>query len=75
MHPDITLTELESAINYWRNKSPSVGDELRLGPEAAALASPYAMMILQKRSSLSMDDLEPGAQSAIEKWLLARPKR
>ncbi|MFO7748060.1 MAG: DUF3717 domain-containing protein [Orrella sp.] len=74
MNPDITLTELESAINYWRNQSPSVGDELRLCPEAAALASPYAMMILQKRSSLSTNDLEPMAQSAIEEWLLARPK-
>lgn len=75
MNPDITLTELESAINYWRNQSPSVGDELRLCPEAAALASPYAMMILQKQSSLSSNDLDPLAQSAIKEWLLASPKR
>ena len=72
MNPDITLTELESAINYWRNQSPSVGDELRLCPEAAALASPYAMMILQKWSSMSTNDLEPMAQSALEQWRLSQ---
>ena len=36
----ITLPQIEAAINYWRNVSPSVGDESRLCPEAAALAAP-----------------------------------
>lgn len=75
MNSDITLTELEAAINFWRARSPSVGDELRLCPEAGALATPYAMMILQKQSSLSPNDLDPMAQSAIKEWLLASPKR
>jgi len=42
----LTLTELESAINFWRQRSPSVGEELRLCSEASSLATPYALMII-----------------------------
>ena len=68
MNEDITLTDLESAINFWRQQSPSVGDELRLCPEASSLATPYAFMILKKRQSLAVADLDPTAQAAIEYW-------
>ncbi|MEY3739788.1 MAG: hypothetical protein RLZZ192_464 [Pseudomonadota bacterium] len=30
MQDTITLPELEAAINFWRQRSPSVGEELRL---------------------------------------------
>lgn len=72
MNVDITLTDLESAINFWRQQSPSVGDELRLCPEAAALATPYAFMILKRRQTLSVNDLDPLAQAAIEQWRTKR---
>jgi hypothetical protein len=39
----ISIQELEAAINYWRSQSPAKGEELRLCPEAAALAKPYAL--------------------------------
>ncbi len=68
MNEDITLTDLESAINFWRQQSPSVGDEMRLCPEAAALATPYAFMILKKRQSLVVSDLDLTAQAAIDHW-------
>lgn len=68
MNEDITLTDLESAINFWRQQSPSVGDEMRLCQQAAALATPYAFMILRKRQSLAVSDLDPTAQVAIEQW-------
>jgi len=29
MQTTITITELEAAINFWRQRSPSVGEELR----------------------------------------------
>ena len=72
MNEDITLTDLESAINFWRQQSPSVADEMRLCPEASSLATPYAFMILKKRQSLAVADLDPTAQAAIEYWRAKR---
>ncbi|VDK99930.1 hypothetical protein FR5810_00831 [Bordetella pertussis] len=40
MDTPITLPELEQAINYWRHRAPSQGDESRLCAQAAALATP-----------------------------------
>ena len=68
MEKQITLPELESAINYWRQQSPSVGEELRLCKEASSLATPYAMMILTKRQSLQISELGETAQKAFEAW-------
>lgn len=65
----ITIQELEAAINYWRNHSPALGDELQLCPEAAALAKPYALMIIQGSQRVSIDVLNTNAQSAIESYL------
>ncbi|MGE8510503.1 MAG: DUF3717 domain-containing protein, partial [Paraburkholderia terricola] len=39
---EITIHELEAAINFWRARSPSSGDELVLCKEASALSKPYA---------------------------------
>ena len=74
MEKQITLPELESAINYWRQQSPSVGEELRLCKEASSLATPYAMMILTKRQSIQINELGETAQRAFEAWSkVARP--
>lgn len=62
----ITIQELEAAINYWRNQSPAVGDEFRLCPEAAALAKPYALMIVQGSQRMPLDVLDELARTAIQ---------
>ena len=62
----ITIQELEAAINYWRNQSPAVGDELRLCPEAAALAKPYALMIVQGSQRMPLDVLDELARTTIQ---------
>ena len=62
----ITIQELEAAINYWRNQSPAVGDELRLCPEAAALTKPYALMIVQGSQRMPLDVLDELARTAIQ---------
>jgi hypothetical protein len=62
----ITIQELEAVINYWRNQSPAVGDELRLCPEAAALAKPYALMIVQGSQRMPLDVLDELARTAIQ---------
>lgn len=64
----VTIQELEAAINYWRSQSPSAGDELRLCPEASALAKPYALMIVQGAQRVPVDVLDDLARSAIQQF-------
>ena len=65
----VTIQELEAAINYWRSQSPASGEELHLCPEAAALAKPYALMIVQGAQRVPMDVLEEAANAAIQSYL------
>jgi Protein of unknown function (DUF3717) len=65
---DITINELEAAINFWRTRSPSTGDELRLCREASALSKPYALLIVQRRTILPEEALEPVARAALEAY-------
>lgn len=64
----VTIQELEAAINYWRSQSPARGEELRLCPEAAALAKPYALMIVQGAQRMPIDVLDATAQAAIQSF-------
>ena len=64
----ISMLELEAAINYWRSQSPAEGEELRLCPQAAALAKPYALMIIQGSQRVPMDVLDGAAQAAIQQF-------
>jgi hypothetical protein len=68
MSNKINLTEIESAINFWRQSNPSVGEEARLCAEVAALATPYAMMILQKRNVMDESELGELAHRAFTRW-------
>ena len=43
----IHITDIEAAINYWRDKKPSP-DGVTLAPEIRALAEVYALMIYYK---------------------------
>ena len=67
----ITLPQIEAAINYWRNLSPSTGDESRLCPEAAALAAPYALMIMSHRREVPEAELADPARDALARWRAA----
>jgi hypothetical protein len=64
----ITLPEIEAAINFWRQRSPSVGEELRLCQEASSLATPYALMIIERRTQLEVSTLSEKAQAALAGW-------
>ena len=68
----ISIQELEAAINYWRSQSPAEGEELRLCPEASALAKPYALMIVQGAQRVPVDVLDELARSAIQKFQKAK---
>jgi hypothetical protein len=72
MQDTITLPELEAAINFWRQRSPSVGEELRLCAQASSLATPYALMIIQRRAQMLVTEMPEKAQAALTEWLAQR---
>ncbi|MCO1462837.1 DUF3717 domain-containing protein [Burkholderia multivorans] len=66
---DISIHDLEAAINFWRARSPSSGDELKLCEEASALSKPYALLIVQRESALQLEGLDPKARKAYETYV------
>ena len=67
-HMDITLSELEEAINYWRSLRPSRGEERALSPEVDALATVYAMMIFKQEKTIPMEQIDHTSQQLLESW-------
>jgi uncharacterized protein DUF3717 len=65
---DITLPELEQAINYWRSLRPSMGEERALSPEVNTLATIYAMMIFNQTKVVPLDMVSQAAQQLLESW-------
>lgn len=65
---DISLEELEQAINYWRALRPSRGQECALSPEVNTLATVYAMMIFTRAHSISFEALDQPAQQLLDAW-------
>lgn len=65
---DVTLTELEEAINYWRRMRPATGEERALSPEVNALADAYALMIFERSRVLPLSSLSEAALALIESW-------
>src|SRR3546814_19211191 len=68
MKPSYTSTELESAINYWRTRTPSTGEEQSLCPQSAALAETYALMIFNARPEINWQAIKPASQAALSAW-------
>ena len=65
---EITLPELEQAINYWRALRPSTGEECALSPEVNALADVYAIMIYNRSRAVPLAQLGPAAQQLVDAW-------
>ncbi|WP_293776681.1 DUF3717 domain-containing protein [uncultured Oxalicibacterium sp.] len=65
---ELTLTELEQAINHWRQQRPSTGEEHALSAEVNTLAKIYALMIFHHRSSLPLNELKEETRHLIEDW-------
>ena len=66
---EISLGELEQAINHWRIRRPSVGEERALSPQVNALANVYARMIFEGLRVISMESIEPEARQLLADWL------
>jgi len=69
---DITLTDLEEAINYWRTARPSTGEERALSPEVNALATVYALMIYHHGKIVAFDALDDTARQLLISWRTQR---
>lgn len=69
MSTDISLTELEKAINDWRSSKPSTGEERTLSAEVNALASVYALMIYQRKATLAIGSVAPFPRQLLEDWI------
>ncbi len=61
----IYITDLESAINYWRRQKPSP-DGFSLPPETRALAEIYALMVFNHETEV---DETLFSAIALESWL------
>jgi len=65
---NISLPELEEAINYWRLQRPAIGEECALSPEVNTLASVYALMIFNQVGSISLEAVDAVSQQLIASW-------
>ncbi len=68
----IHITDIEAAINWWREQFP-VGDDLGLAPEVAALAEVYALMVYFHESLCDEDSMPELARRAWLDWYDTTP--
>lgn len=61
----IHLTDLEAAINHWRQRAPS-GPGASLSPQVAALAEVYAQLVYQRQDAVAARDM---GDTAMQAWL------
>ena len=63
----IHITDIESAINWWRDKSPSA-DGVSLCAELRALAEVYALLVYFHESECHESSMPPQAKAAWLAW-------
>src|SRR6266542_4409166 len=68
----IHITDIEAAINFWREKKPSP-DGVTLAPELRALAEVYALMIFYHEDEAQEQGVPPAAYAAWKAWYDTTP--
>lgn len=68
----IHVTDLEAAINWWRERSPSP-DGISAAPQVRALAEAYALLALSREADIDADALSPRALEAWLDWYATTP--
>jgi predicted Fe-S protein YdhL (DUF1289 family) len=66
------ITDIESAINWWRDREPSV-DGITACSEVRALAEVYGLMVYEHVSERDEDALLPAARDAWLAWYASTP--
>lgn len=68
----IHITDIESAINWWRERSPSP-DGITACPEVRALAEVYALLVYYRQSEADEKTMPPSAREAWLAWYALTP--
>ncbi len=68
----IHITDIESAINYWRDKKPASADS-SLAPETSALAEVYARMVFRRELETEEFSISLDAMLAWLAWYGTTP--
>ena len=68
----IHITDIEAAINYWRERTPS-SDGITLGPELRALAEVYALLVYYHEDEADEHTMPPAAREAWLAWYATTP--
>ena len=68
----IHITDIEAAINFWRERKPSP-DGVTLAPELRALAEVYALLVYYHESLCDEDGMPPKAKAAWLAWYASTP--
>ena len=63
----IHITDIEAAINHWRDRKPSP-DGITLAPETRALAEVYALMVFHHEDEVDEDGFPAEAWAAWLAW-------
>ena len=66
------ITDIESAINWWRDRKPSP-DGITACPEVLALAEVYALMVYYHELECDEDSMPPAAHAAWLVWYATTP--
>ncbi|MBS0294259.1 MAG: DUF3717 domain-containing protein [Proteobacteria bacterium] len=68
----IHITDIEAAINHWRERAPSC-DGVVLAPELRALAEVYGRMVFARSDEIDEERLSHRAMSAWLDWYRTTP--
>lgn len=68
----IHITDIEAAINWWRERQPS-SDGVDLGAEVNALAETYALMVHRRETDCAEENLGPESMQAWLRWYDSTP--
>jgi predicted Fe-S protein YdhL (DUF1289 family) len=68
----IHITDIEAAINFWRERKPSP-DGITLAPELRALAEVYALMVYYREDEADEASFPRKAYAAWQEWYAAQP--
>jgi uncharacterized protein len=63
----IHITDVEAAINFWRDRKPSP-DGVTLAPELRALAEVYALMVFYREDEAAVAGFPKDAYAAWKAW-------
>ena len=69
----IHITDIEAAINHWRERSPSSDAGAPLTPPLRALAEVYALMVYHRQTEADEASMPPVARQAWLDWFDTTP--